>query len=138
MAGVAGMTVLCAELPCARDNEHWKLSDEHLGELVIDSMARAGLSVAAEVRRVVTKRLTHAYPIYNRGYREHLNRLDGWVGGIDGVLSIGRQGLFVHDNTHHTLAMAYAAVSCLRPDGSVDSGRWATERRRFEDHVVED
>jgi protoporphyrinogen oxidase len=138
MAGVPGMTVLCAELPCAPDDEYWKLSDEHLAELVIDSMARAGLSVRDEVRRIVTKRLTHAYPIYHRGYQGHLDRLDTWVAGIDGVLSIGRQGLFVHDNTHHTLAMAYGAVSCLRADGSVDRDRWAMERRRFEDHVVED
>ena len=138
MTGVAGMTVLCAELPCAPDDEYWKLSDEHLADLVVDSMARAGLSVGSEVRGVVTKRLTHAYPIYNRGYQEHLDRLDTWVAGIDGVLSLGRQGLFVHDNTHHTLAMAYGAVSCLRADGSVDRDRWAMERRRFEDHVVED
>jgi protoporphyrinogen oxidase len=138
MAGVPGMTVLCAELPCSRDDEYWKLGDDHLAELVIDSMARAGLSVGAEVRRVVTKRLTHAYPIYDRGYKGHLDKLDTWLSGIDGVLSIGRQGLFVHDNTHHTLAMAYGAVSCLRADGSVDRDRWAMERRRFEDHVVED
>ena len=32
----------------------------------------------------------------------------------------GRQGLFAHDNTHHALAMAYAAVDCLREDGTFD------------------
>lgn len=138
MTNVPGTTVLCAELPCARDDQYWTLHDERLGQIVIEAMARAGLPVEATVRRVMTKRLTHAYPIYDRAYRGHLERLDEWVGTIDGVVTLGRQGLFAHDNTHHTLAMAYAAVACLAPDGAIDRSRWAECRRRFEAHVVED
>src|SRR5262249_18247370 len=51
------------------------------------------------------------------------------------VLSYGRQGLFAHDNTHHALAMAYAAVDSLGPAG-FDRTRWAAHRRVFETHVV--
>jgi len=54
------------------------------------------------------------------------------------VLTLGRQGLFAHDNTHHTLAMAYAAVGCLSPEGKFDHARWAEHRQEFETHVVED
>jgi hypothetical protein len=64
--------------------------------------------------------------------------MDRWLGGIDGVLTLGRQGLFAHDNTHHTLAMAYAAVGCLSPEGKFDHARWAEHRQEFETHVVED
>jgi hypothetical protein len=45
--------------------------------------------------------------------------------------------LFAHDNTHHALAMAYAAAECLGPDG-FDASAWAAHRRVFETHVVED
>jgi hypothetical protein len=61
-----------------------------------------------------------------------------WLGEIDGVLTLGRQGLFAHDNTHHTLAMAYAAVGCLSAEGKFDHERWAEHRKEFETHVVED
>jgi hypothetical protein len=54
------------------------------------------------------------------------------------VLTFGRQGLFAHDNTHHTLAMAYAAEECLADDGTIDAARWTRHRREFESHVVED
>jgi hypothetical protein len=64
--------------------------------------------------------------------------VDGWLAGIEGLLSFGRQGLFAHDNTHHTLAMAHAAVGCLRDDGTLDQDEWARHRRIFETHVVED
>jgi hypothetical protein len=64
--------------------------------------------------------------------------MDKWLGGIQGMLTLGRQGLFAHDNTHHTLAMAYAAVDCLSSKGVFDHARWAEHRKEFETHVVED
>jgi protoporphyrinogen oxidase len=133
-----GTTVLCAELPCATEDQYWKASDDELGEVVKESLATARLPLRVPVRRVVARRLPHAYPIYTRDYRKHFDRLDRWVNGIDGVLTLGRQGLFAHDNTHHTLAMAYAASECLSPGGELDRARWAEYRRQFESHVVED
>jgi hypothetical protein len=64
--------------------------------------------------------------------------MDRWLGEIEGALTFGRQGLFAHDNTHHALAMAYAAAGCLSPAGSFDQTRWAEHRKEFETHVVED
>jgi hypothetical protein len=87
---------------------------------------------------VAVRRLAQAYPIYTRSYREHFDRIDRWVSGVDGLLTFGRQGLFAHDNTHHTLAMAYAAEECLADDGTLDRERWAAHRREFESHVIED
>jgi len=131
-------TVLCGELPCAVGDEVWNADDAQLGDLVRESLTRCGLSIEVPVERVVTKRLAAAYPIYDRGYEEHFERLDGWLGRLERVLSFGRQGLFAHDNTHHTLAMAYAAVDCLETNGHFDWGRWRDYRAQFELHVVED
>jgi len=133
-----GRTVLCAELPCAQDDPEWSLSDAALGELVVTDLERAGLGPVPRVRRVEVRRLPQAYPLYVHGYREAFDRLDRWLGGIDGLVTFGRQGLFAHDNTHHTMAMAYALVDCLRDGGSFDREAWARARKSFEDHVVED
>ena len=72
------------------------------------------------VLQVQTRRLPHAYPLYTKGYREAFDALDRWIGGMDGLVTFGRQGLFAHDNTHHTMAMAYALVDSLRSDGTLD------------------
>jgi hypothetical protein len=61
-----------------------------------------------------------------------------WSDRLANVTSFGRLGLFVHDNTHHAMRMAYDAVDCLRPDGSLDSAAWSRARARFTEHVVED
>ena len=133
-----GVTVLCAELPCSKDSRWWQASDAELGELVLRDLATAGLPVRAAVRRVLVRRLAQAYPVYTRSYREHFDRIDNWVQTVDGLLTFGRQGLFAHDNTHHTLAMAYAADECVSDQGAIDRARWAVHRRAFESHVVED
>jgi hypothetical protein len=44
----------------------------------------------------------------------------------------------VHDNTHHTMAMAYALVESLQPSGALDRAAWGAARRSFESNVVED
>jgi len=131
-------TVLCAELPADPGSPEWERSDEELGRMLCNWLDQAGLPVRASVRHVVTRRLRQAYPIYQRGYETHFAKIDGWLEELDGLLTFGRQGLFAHDNTHHALYMAYAAVECFGPDGNFDWQRWQDFRRVFETHVVED
>src|SRR5262245_60808970 len=134
----ADRTVLCGELPCTVGDAEWRASDAELADLVGDALARCGLPIRAPIRQVVTKRLAYAYPIYRRGYEAHFAALDTWAAGLKGVVTLGRQGLFAHDNTHHTLAMAYGAVDCLNGSGHFDWARWKQYRHEFESHVVED
>ncbi|HET6680163.1 MAG TPA: FAD-dependent oxidoreductase [Gemmatimonadaceae bacterium] len=132
-----GRTVLCAELPCDPDDETWALPDEALGNLVVQDLQRSGIPVPVQPARVVTRRLRQAYPIYLSGYEKPFGALDTWVESLPRLLSYGRQGLFAHDNTHHALYMAYAAVDCLR-DGEFDAASWRRYRDVFATHVVED
>jgi protoporphyrinogen oxidase len=138
LARLPGTTVLCAELPCSPGDHFWGATDQGLAGLVLESLARADQPVTVPVRRVVVRRLAHAYPVYALRYREHFLRLRDWVNALEGLVTLGRQGLFAHDNTHHTLAMAYAASDCLSAEAHFDRRRWAASCRRFESHVVED
>ena len=133
----AGRTVLCAEVPCHRGDALWSKTDDELAAIVADGLARTGLPLQAPVLQVAVRRLPAAYPIYRVGYEEHFEVLDRWIGGLEGILSFGRQGLYAHDNTHHALHMALAAVECLG-DGTFDAARWRAYREVFETHVVED
>jgi protoporphyrinogen oxidase len=133
----ADRTVLCAELPCSPDDETWRAGDEELGRLVARDLETAGVPLPVAPSGVHVRRLRHAYPIYTRGFAAPFHELDAWAAGLPRLLSFGRQGLFAHDNTHHALAMAYAAVDCLGPDG-FDAAKWGRYRTEFEKHVVVD
>jgi protoporphyrinogen oxidase len=132
-----GRTVLCAEVPCAPTDELWRASDEALGSMVTEGLAAVGLP-EARPRQVVVRRIAHAYPIYHAGFSSAFTTVDGWVSAHPQLLVLGRQGLFAHVNTHHALAMAWAAADALRSDGTFDEAAWAAARADFAEYVVED
>ncbi len=130
-------TVLCAEIPCRRGDAVWTASADDLRDTVVAALREAGLP-RAPVRAVASRHLPSAYPVYRVGYEQHLEVIDRWADELDGLLTFGRQGLFVHDNAHHALAMAWAAVDSLDDAGRIDRAAWARARERFAAHVVED
>jgi protoporphyrinogen oxidase len=130
-------TVLCAEIPCAPGDDLFTADETELAGLVVHALGRAGLP-APRVREVAARRLPQAYPVYRRGFEDHLAALEAWAADQPALLSFGRLGLFVHDNAHHALAMAWAAADALGPGGSFDDRAWAAARARFAEHVVED
>lgn len=133
-----GVTVLCAELPADPGDRWWSTSDDEFADLMKEWLASVDLPVRPQVRGCITRRLSQAYPVYDVDYDRHFSVMDEWFLGLDGLLVFGRQGLFAHDNTHHAIAMAYAAEDCLSRDGTFDKVRWAEYRRQFLDHRVED
>ncbi len=132
-----GATTLCAELPCDAGDRFWKMSEAELGELVAADLARAGIPLPVAPSAVKVMRLPQAYPIYPNGYEQPLAQLDAFADALPNFMTYGRQGLFAHDNTHHALAMAYAAVECLQ-GREFDRAAWARHREVFATHVVED
>lgn len=129
-------TVLCCEIPCTLGDAIWEGSDEDLRAIVTDALVRTGLPALTSAGMHV-ERLPHVYPVYEVGYRRHLRGIDTWAATIPNVTTFGRLGLFVHDNTHHTIAMAYDAVDAIA-GGRFDEAAWAAARARFQTHVVED
>ena len=130
-------TVLCAELPCSPSDSIWNLSTEEIGQVVLQDLKNTGLPVNQTPDHIEVRRLAQAYPIYDLGYEVPLQRLETWLADQSGLLTFGRQGLFVHDNTHHALYMAYCAARCLT-NGTWDTEKWSVYRKKFETHVVED
>lgn len=132
-----GQTVLCAEIACGVDDELWAMSDADLGDLVAKQLVEQGLP-EPEHTEVHVRRLGAVYPLYRSGYRDHLDVIERWAGTHENLITTGRQGLFVPDNLHHTVAMGRAAAESIRADGTIDQQRWAQSRETFRAHVVED
>lgn len=133
----ADRTVLCAEIPCWPEDEVWRMSDGDLAGRVVDDIARAGLPPVQPVDSHV-RRVRSVYPVYGAGFEDDLEVVEQWLARFPALVTLGRQGLFAHDNTHHTLEMAAAAVEALQADGTVDRADWAASRAAFRTHVVED
>jgi len=133
----AGSTVVCAELPCERGDDVWSASPGELGERLARDLESVGLALPGPPLAVDVRRLPEAYPVYEGGFEEPLAQLQEWLAGFPDLVSFGRQGLFVHDNTHHALFMARCAAECLTGTG-FDHARWREYLEIFATHVVED
>lgn len=133
----ADRTVLCAEVPCSVGDPTWTAGPDQIGGLVSDALAAQGLPTP-DVAAVEVVRLPRVYPVYRQGFAWDLSTLDLWAGDQPRLLTFGRQGLFVPDNTHHALAMGEAAADALSDDGRFDQAAWETARAGFRSFVVED
>ncbi|HYZ98747.1 MAG TPA: FAD-dependent oxidoreductase, partial [Acidimicrobiales bacterium] len=132
----ADRTVLCAEIPCWLGDDVWGASDETLAARLAAELAAAGLPAPRPVD-VASRRLAHVYPVYRPGFAHDLAALERWAADT-GLVTFGRQGLFTPDNTHHALAMGWAAADALCPDGTFDVEAWRPARDGFRSFVVED
>jgi protoporphyrinogen oxidase len=130
-------TVLCAELPGWVGDQIWEASPDEVGERVARSLRSVGLPdpdpVAVELRR-----LPRVYPVYRPGFEWDLAAVELWLGADPRLVTLGRHGLFVPDNTHHALAMAWDAAAAVGAGDRFDHAAWAEARDRFRSHVVED
>ncbi len=131
------LTVLCAELACSVGDEVWSMDDEALGDLVARELQQLGLPAPAHVETLV-RRLGSVYPVYRHGFQSHLDAIEFWAQTQPGLITAGRQGLFVPDNLHHTIAMGRAVSQVIDDDGTIDRVAWTRARNEFRSHVVED
>lgn len=131
------VTVVCAEVPCWAGDDTFTAEPPALAERVMSTLAPLGFRWP-RLLDVEVRRLPRVYPVYTGDYLQDLDRIEAWVGDQPGLLTFGRQGLFVPDNTHHALLMGQEAAASVRDDGSIDHARWDRVRQEFRAHVVED
>lgn len=111
-------TVLGLDLACDPDDPVFNASDDQLRDLVLPALVEAGLVQVDQVIEVFSRRFYHAYPVYDHGYKAALREILTWLADFPNLWLIGRQGLFLHNNTHHSLLMGYrAAEAIIAPNG---------------------
>jgi protoporphyrinogen oxidase len=133
----AGRTVLCAELPATAGDARWQTPDADLVATAVDDIARAGLPDVRPAGFVV-RRLPHVYPVYDLGYAAALRTVESWLASCAGLLTFGRHARFAYDNSHHGIAMGWAAADALGSDAKFDSTRWEAAVAASHLDVVED
>ena len=133
-----GLTGLCLEIPCSNEDKVWSMTDAELCELVTNQLAASDLPVKASIRECFSNRIDDVYPIYNIGYEPFFRKALDSLSCVPNLISLGRQGLFTHNNTHHSLAMAYRASECLAEDFSWNQTQWASHLEAFSRFVVVD
>lgn len=129
-------TVLCLDLACDPDDAVFAASDADLLDLVTPALEAAGLLRRDQLVEVFSRRFRRAYPCYGLDYQPTLDRAMTWPARFTNLWLIGRQGLFLHNNTHHSLLMGYRAADAITA-GS-DRRAWAAALEEFATFRVAD
>lgn len=132
------LTGLCAEIPCDFGDAAWNAPESKIVKRVLNDLGRAGLPLDVPIKETISRHLSHVYPVYDLHFEESLKVVLDYFNSLSGLVTLGRQGLFAHDNTHHTIEVAYKACECVAGDLSFDKEKWVAYRVQFEKHVVED
>lgn len=132
-----GRTILCCEVPCTEGDTLWTRPDADVAAAVEADLETSGIGTPGAASEAHVVRLRRVYPVYRRGHESAADTVAAWARSLDGVVTLGRQGLFLHDNTHQAIAMGYAAAACTGTD-SFDTAAWTRDLDRFASNVVED
>jgi protoporphyrinogen oxidase len=133
----AGRTGLCAEIPSALQEDLWSREDKEIVERVLRDLDHVGLPVRDHLNCAFVLRVPFVYPIYELGIREKMDAIEAFLDTLPGLIVLGRQGLFLHDNTHHTMEAAWHAAACVNGT-EFDYPAWRSHRCSLRDTVVED
>jgi protoporphyrinogen oxidase len=106
-------TALGLEYFCSDSDALWKMSQEELIALGTKEIQATGLLRGGRVIDATVVRVPRAYPVYNRGYELHLERLITELRGLKNLYAVGRYGMFKYNNADHSILTALLAVENL-------------------------
>jgi protoporphyrinogen oxidase len=112
-----GETALVVEVPCFRDDAVGRMGEAAVAERVIDELVQLRL---IERRRVIEWKhhfVANAYPVYSRGYADHVSTIRAALAPIGNLDTLGRAGQFVYSHLHDQLRYAKDYVRALTQAG---------------------
>ena len=110
----ASKTGLGMEYFVWKNDDMWNASDDSLIALAAREGETLKLFHAREVGDGTVVRVPNAYPIYDPGYREKLALVREWLGRLENLQLVGRNGQHRYNNQDHSMMTAwYAARNIL-------------------------
>ncbi|MBH53504.1 MAG: UDP-galactopyranose mutase [Opitutaceae bacterium] len=98
-------TVLCSELWCNDDGPMWKENDETIIQKVDQELEAIGLIDQSDIIEGKVIRIPRSYPVYKKGYKEPVSKIEAFLKDFENVIPIGRYGTFKYNNQDHSILM---------------------------------
>lgn len=103
-------TCLGLEYFCFEGDGLWTMTDADLIELGARELEAIGLAKRSEVEDGTVVRMPKAYPVYDNTYRDALNVIRAFLGRLENIQVVGRNGMHRYNNQDHSMLTAMLAV----------------------------
>jgi protoporphyrinogen oxidase len=103
-------TCLCFEYFCFEGDELWASGDKDLIALATRELAQLALAPRAKVIDGTVARVPKAYPVYDAGYRDRIERIRQTIDPITNLHTVGRNGMHKYNNQDHSMLTAMMTI----------------------------
>ncbi len=94
----SGKSLLVLEFFSFKGDAVWNMRDDRLADLSVEHLERLGFIARQEVLDSMIVRVPNAYPLFELGYREHVDKLHDYLGRFRNLHIAGRSGMFRYYN----------------------------------------
>lgn len=105
-----GKTLLVVEYFCFSGDETWGAGDEALVDRTVRNLEKLRFIKRQEVIDWVVLRIPKAYPMFEVGYRDPLDKVCGYLSRFKNLHITGRGGTFKYYNMDHAIASGIDAA----------------------------
>ena len=130
--GEARTTILAVEHWCNDSDPIWIAPDDRLIEQATRELRSTGLCATSRSWHGHVVRV-RCYPVYRRGYREHIERLADYLRNFRGLTPIGRYGTFKYNNQDHSILMGILAAENLLDNRAHDLWSVNTDHETYQE-----
>ena len=131
-----GKSSIVAEYFCFKGDRIWEMDDQELIDLTIRDMdTRLGFLKKEDVIGAFVVRVPKAYPMYELGYEEPLEKIREYIGGFSNLQIVGRYGTYKYNNMDHSMKTGILAARNVL-GGSHDIAQVNVEKEYHEEKAV--
>jgi len=103
-------TIICLEYWCGPGDKFWNQPDEDIIELAKKELGAINLFSDNCFLDSLVVRVPRSYPVYEVGYKQHVEIIKEYLVRFAGLQAIGRYGSFKYNNQDHSILMGILAA----------------------------
>ena len=96
-------TSLGLEYFCNENDEFYNMTNEELFKIAASEIEKLCLCKSADIEDYTVIRIPKAYPVYDIGYKKHINLIKDYLKEFRNLELAGRYGLFKYNNMDHSI-----------------------------------
>ncbi len=128
-------SILALEYWCQPEDDLWQGSDADNIALARSELRRSGLDGGVDATDGHVVRLPRCYPVYRRGYKEHLAPLIRHLRALPHLTVIGRYGAFKYNNQDHSILMGLLAAENIAEGAAHDLWSVNTDYESYQEEA---
>ena len=97
--------------------------------MCIPGLEKARICKKEDIEGCFTMRMKQIYPVYNRDYKENLDKIFGYLDEFENILPVGRLGLFNYNNMDHCIDMGFKTAEKITKN--MGKAEWSRIREQF-------